>query len=78
MSLDEPISKNNLSSNKDSFGNPDKEENNEQCSNCESLKGLILNVSTLHYNGFELQDPTALMTVHFNAYIPNESDKNSR
>ena len=76
--LGDEISKGAHRTNSETFIDLDQYQSNKESSNCESLKWLILNVSNLDYNGFELNDPTALMPIHFGAYIPTEFERNSR
>ena len=46
--------------------------------NKKSLGGLILNATNLSYNGFELQDPITLMSLHFDAHTPLETGNTNR
>ena len=55
-----------------------KKPSNEQESNEDSLEWLILNVSSLSYNGFEVHDPVSSMLSHFDTYVPLDSERNHR
>ena len=78
ISLQAGIFKDSLGIESETYKEVDKHQSGKESSNIESLRWLILNVSNLDYNGFELNDPTALMPNHFDAYNPTESGRNSR
>lgn len=78
VSLEDKISEGNFKSDCEAVTDLDNHQSYEENSNKESLKWLILNISNLDYNGFELNDPTASMPFHFDANNPTESGRNSR
>ena len=78
VSLEAGIFKDNVGTDCESYKEVDKQQSYKESKNIKSLEWLILNVSNLDYNGFELNDPTALMPNHFDAYNPTASGRNSR
>ena len=78
MSFEQSICENHSRPRSKASSASNKKRSNEQESNEDSLEWLILNVSSLSYNGFEVHDPVSSMLSHFDTYVPLDSERNHR
>ena len=78
MSFEESIYENHSRPKIKASSASNQKPSNEQGSNEDSLEWLILNVSSLSYNGFEVHDPVSSMLSHFDTYVPLDSERNHR